>query len=240
MIDLHIGLEQRNHFSAVTRAAQERHVKLQNKLFLLIVLMSAGFFYWLSITVLSGGTAELDRSVLLFLHKYDDPWINRACMLVSMLVTITSILFLCHFLYRRLWRNALVWFCATAGAPILSGIVKKLMHRHRPELWSLFYPQSSFGFPSGHATESMAIVLTLLIFFSSSKISLTRIAAGAIFIWVVGLCRMYLGLHYPTDIVAGWSLALIWVCTLGSLLHPLDSALPYCRTTHPLLPSGIK
>lgn len=240
MIDLQIGLEQQNHLSPVSHAAQESHAKFQHNLFLLIVVASAGFFYWLSITVLSGRTAELDQSVLLFLHKYDDPWLNRACMLMSMLVTIASILCLCYFLYQRLWRSALVWFCATAGAPILSGIVKKLMHRHRPELWSLVYPQSSFGFPSGHATESMAMVLTLLVFFSSSKISLTRIAAGAVFIWVVGLCRMYLGLHYPTDIVAGWSLALIWVCTLGLLLHPLDSALPYCRTTHPLLPSGIK
>lgn len=203
-------------------ASGTRHAGLLHSFLLLMAMVSAGFFYWLSIAVLSGRTLGLDQTVLQYLHGYRHAWLDRASLGMSMLVTTISIVVLCHFMYRRLWHSTLVWFSATAGAALLAGVIKKLMHRHRPDLWAAAYPQSSFGFPSGHATESAAIVLTLLLFFAPSKSRPVLIAASAVFISVVGLCRMYLGLHYPTDILGGWALAAVWVCTLGLLFHPLN------------------
>jgi undecaprenyl-diphosphatase len=114
---------------------------------------------------------------------------------------------------------ALFWFGSTAGASILCGIAKKMVERHRPELWVLASKHTSFSFPSGHATQSMAFVAALLLL-APREWRNTVLVLGLPWIALVGLCRLYLGLHYPTDILAGWALAAAWCCLLGLLRLP--------------------
>jgi membrane-associated phospholipid phosphatase len=65
--------------------------------------------------------------------------------------------------------------------------------------------------------QSMAIVAALLILLRSHRSLRACIWIGSLFVVTVGLCRMYLGVHYPSDILAGWALSGAWVCALGLL-----------------------
>jgi membrane-associated phospholipid phosphatase len=189
----------------------------RGKVFLLLAaILGVGTLYWLAIVVLSGSSLAFDVAVPRYLHRYADARLDRIASIVCMLVTVISIFVLALLLYRRWWRQALFWFCSTAGAAILCGLLKNIMQRHRPDLWILASHHASFSFPSGHAAQSMAIVVALLLLAGPARRGRLLIF-GAAFIGLVGVCRIYLGLHYPTDILAGWALSLSWVCLLGAL-----------------------
>lgn len=178
---------------------------------LLIGAVGASIFYWVTVAVLSGSSVGIDETILRYLHRYEDHRLYSFANAMSTLVTTISVLILSYLLYRRFWRMALFWFCSAAGAALLCGIAKKLMQRHRPDLWDVPFPHSTFGFPSGHATQSAAIVFALLLVGLPPKWRRTLLLIGGGFTALVGLCRVYLGLHYPTDVAAGWALALAWV-----------------------------
>jgi undecaprenyl-diphosphatase len=189
---------------------------LNASMLLLIAVLAALTFYGLAIAVLSGTSTGFDNAVLRELHQYAPAHLKHFSNLVCMLVTCGSVFGLAYLLWQRQWRSALFWFGATAGASILAGVAKKAVERHRPELWALASPHASFSFPSGHATQAMAFVLALLALAPTAKRT-AILACGAAWIVLVGVCRLYLGLHYPTDILAGWALALAW-CSLLALL----------------------
>lgn len=71
--------------------------------------------------------------------------------------------------------------------------------------------RSSPAFPSGHAANSMAVTLTLLVLTWRTRWRRLVAVSGAAFIVLVGVSRVYLGYHYPTDVVAGWLFSLGWV-----------------------------
>lgn len=178
-------------------------------------VLAVNIFYWLAFYVKADAPISIERSILLFLHRYEMPLLDHLALAVSTLVTTLSVTTLIYLLYRRRWQATLFWFVSTAGAALLSGIAKRMVHRVRPEFWDVIAPQSSFGFPSGHATESMAMFVAALFLVRTSKARMTLLASAAFLVPLVGLCRMYLGLHYPTDILAGWTLSLAWVSALA-------------------------
>jgi membrane-associated phospholipid phosphatase len=193
-----------------------RHWHYSTKIMVLSTFVVAvNVFYWLAFYIKANAPISAERSFLLFLHQYEMPLLNHLALALCTLVTTLSVTVLLYLLYRRRWQSAAFWFAATAGSALLSGIAKKIVHRVRPELWDLIAPQSSFGFPSGHATESMAIFVAALCIVRTPKMRMAVVPMAAVFVPLVGLCRMYLGVHYPTDIFAGWALSLAWVSALG-------------------------
>jgi undecaprenyl-diphosphatase len=118
----------------------------------------------------------------------------------------------------RRWREASFAFLAFVGSALLNIGAKHFFQRQRPSLWESIAPESTFSFPSGHAMGSMtlAAVLVALAWQTRWRWPVT-IAAGA-FVALVGLSRVYLGVHYPSDILAGWCAALAWVMGLYLVL----------------------
>jgi undecaprenyl-diphosphatase len=206
-------------FGAPYRAPASHRIPANGIGLLLAFSLSAGSLYWLAVTVLSGRSLAFDSALLLHIHAFEPVRFVHFANAVCVLVTVFSVLMLAYLCWQRRWTSALFWFGSTAGASILCGIAKKLMERHRPELWALATKHASFSFPSGHATQSMAFVVALLLLAPAAKRK-TILALGLPWIALVALCRLYLGLHYPTDIVAGWALAAAWCCLLGLLRLP--------------------
>ena len=97
---------------------------------------------------------------------------------------------------------------------------KQLFARQRPSLWESIAPESSFSFPSGHAMGSMtlAMVLVLLCWHTRHRGWVSAAMAG--FVLAVGLSRVYLGVHYPSDIMAGWAAACAWTAAVYLLVFP--------------------
>jgi undecaprenyl-diphosphatase len=122
-------------------------------------------------------------------------------------------------LLRRRLHAALFFALAVGGAGLLNQVTKWLFGRERPKLWPSLAPEATFSFPSGHAMGAMALVTALVLLLWESHWRYPALALGSLFVLCVSVSRLYLGVHYPSDILAGWLAALAWVMGLHYLLY---------------------
>jgi undecaprenyl-diphosphatase len=114
---------------------------------------------------------------------------------------------------RQLHALALL-LVATVGGEGLNLALKDLFDRPRPDIALHLAPVDSPSFPSGHAMESAVIYFTLAALLARlvepRRLKLYFLGLAAVFSLVVGLSRVYLGVHYPSDVLAGWTAGLAW------------------------------
>jgi undecaprenyl-diphosphatase len=121
---------------------------------------------------------------------------------------------------KKPWRA--LYIALSLSAVPLYVVIKTLVHRHRP--MSTFVTEfglKDYSFPSGHATASMAVYITLAYLLARrlpKPWSTASTAALALLVFFVGLSRVYLGVHYPTDVLGGWLLGALVVIGLHKLL----------------------
>ncbi|RZA18035.1 MAG: phosphatase PAP2 family protein [Lysobacteraceae bacterium] len=134
-------------------------------------------------------------------------------------VPFDLLLILALAMLRKL-REGLFAGVALIGSALLNLAAKQLFARARPSLWESIAPESTWSFPSGHAMGSMtlAMVLVLLAWRTRWRWWVALPAAG--FVAMVGLSRVYLGVHYPSDILAGWAVATGWAVGVYLLVFP--------------------
>ncbi len=119
-------------------------------------------------------------------------------------VTIVAALVLA---LRRHWHGALGLVVAVLGTQLLVQAMKLFVARPRPDAAEALHTPSGFSFPSGHSATSVALYASLALLAARACRGGTRYAAaacGGILIVAIGLSRIYLGAHYPTDVLAGW------------------------------------
>lgn len=157
-------------------------------------------------------------AVLHFFHDHQSSLRNALAIDLSAGVTVLSLCVLGWMLYCRRWRTAGWWLLAVGGSALLARLLKHAVARARPELFhDLIVPHHSYAFPSGHAVQSMAIVLAALLLCGPAHLRRRIALAGLPFVLAVGVCRLYLGVHHPSDILGGWALAAAWVSLLGAI-----------------------
>jgi membrane-associated phospholipid phosphatase len=114
------------------------------------------------------------------------------------------------------------WIAAFAGGGVMDTLLKRVVHRTRPAYGAAFVHAGSYSFPSGHAMGSMIgygmLLLTLFVFWHPKRVwkILVSLLAGLL-VLAIGLSRVLLGVHYPSDVAGGWVAALAWlaVCMTG-------------------------
>jgi undecaprenyl-diphosphatase len=126
---------------------------------------------------------------------------------------------------RRRWRSLIYFITTLLGSIIINRTAKVLLHRVRPHLWVSPAPEFDYGFPSGHAMSSMTLVAVLVILTWGSRWRFPVIIAGSLFVLAIGWTRLYLGVHYPSDILAGWTASVAWAVGVSLLIKPNKSAL---------------
>lgn len=173
-------------------------------------------FGLLSQTIESNGGLWWDRAFLQFLHRYStsnlDEWVARLTILGGVLALpaiITSALLLRLVLKQP--RAAFFFAVSFTGAWALDIVAKVVFHRVRPALWRSPLPESDYSFPSGHAMLSMALAASLVLLAWPTRLRWPALLCAVPGVIGVGLSRLYLGVHFPSDILAGWCAALIWV-----------------------------
>jgi undecaprenyl-diphosphatase len=127
-------------------------------------------------------------------------------------------------LLARAWRQAVFLVLASPGTVLLTQTLKPLVNRHRPPVAHLTTAGGP-SFPSGHAASTTALYGALLLialrsgrFRGNPRRGL--IAVVVVLLALIGLSRVVLGVHYPTDVLAGWLLASAWLALLAHTLPP--------------------
>lgn len=112
---------------------------------------------------------------------------------------------------RRRYRESVFAAVALGGSALLNLVAKQAFARERPSLWESISPEDTFSFPSGHAMGSMSLALVVVLLAWPTRWRWFACVGMAFFVAMVGLSRVYLGVHYPSDILAGWAAASAWV-----------------------------
>ncbi|MBK6729101.1 MAG: phosphatase PAP2 family protein [Xanthomonadales bacterium] len=164
-----------------------------------------------------------DAPIMNGVHRVASARLDGLMRLISKLgqnwgVVPLDIAVLVILLARRRWSLAGFWAAAVGGAAVLTVAAKLLFHRARPDLWVSVASEKTFSFPSGHAMGSMAAVAALVVLLWPTRWRYFALIIGAAFVVAVGLSRVYLGVHYPSDVLAGWTGALGWVVGVAALM----------------------
>jgi undecaprenyl-diphosphatase len=180
----------------------------------------------------------LDERILLSMRSPNDPsvplgphWLLPAAReftaLGSSTVLLTLILAVGGYLWleRRYGMLALV-LVSTFGGMAISSYLKIFFERPRPSIVPHLAPASSPSFPSGHSLVSAVVYMTLGVLLT--RVTTDRraktyfVVLAAAITCLIGLTRMYVGVHYPTDVLAGWAIGLLWALVCGAVARELQ------------------
>jgi len=177
---------------------------------------------WLSEEVFEGGLRQFDLAVRMLVHKFFSPQVTQFMQAMTFLGSIgflsaLFVILIAAFLFRGLKRAAAWLTIAVGGSIILDVSLKFSFHRARPTPFVGVLPLT-YSFPSGHALSSFCfygVLAGLLCARIQSQTGRILIwASSAALVAAIGLSRIYLGVHYPTDVIAGYLAAAVWVSTL--------------------------
>lgn len=195
--------------------------------------ISAAGFAVLAVIIGAGGLASFDHALLQVLRVPGAPsdpigpaWLEEAARDITALGGTPVLVLLTLAVALQLWinghaRRALFAIVAVGGAQILSEALKALIGRPRPDIVPHEVAVYSASFPSGHAMLATAAYFTLA-FILAAEISRTRnrtglYASAAVLAFLIGASRVYLGVHWPSDVLAGWCAGLAWAVTCATL-----------------------
>jgi undecaprenyl-diphosphatase len=189
--------------------------------------------------VQKGVTQQFDVAVLQWMHQHNTPLLTQLSVeltylgtgTVVMMIVAVAALFLWHTQHKH---SARLLLAAVAGNIILNGMLKLVFHRARPTVFEWQTTAVSSSFPSGHAmsaTVCYGTVAYLVIRLQKHRWSrvLTGIAA-VVLILLICATRLYLGVHYPSDVIAGMLVGLAWA---GFCMATLEASLVIARRRAP-------
>lgn len=123
------------------------------------------------------------------------------------------------------WRPSVLLALAAVGAVAASTTIKLIVARPRPDAEALV-TALGYGFPSGHSTQAAAVWLAVAVVLGSlTRRAGVRAALGAaamVVVVMVGVSRVYLGVHAPTDVLGGWALGALWTCAVLTAMRLLE------------------
>lgn len=202
-----------------------------------LVLIVASFsllliFVFLTERVLGGSTASVDEALMLFMREPNDihnPWgpgwfeeMARDYTALGGIPILMALSFVvaCYLAMERNYRATLFIVGTALGGLVVSTLLKEVFDRPRPDLVEQATRVYTSSFPSAHAMMSASMYLAFGSLIARYEARRRRKVAVLIFaataIVLVGLSRVYLGVHWPTDVLAGWTAGTIW--TLGCWL----------------------
>ena len=165
-----------------------------------------------------------DRSILDFLQAHRGPAQDAAALGLSRLGGPLGASLLAIGVAIGLWwalqRQAAFFFgLAVAGAALLNLAAKYFVPRSRPVSWMALHLPTAHSFPSGHSMAAAALGAALALLLWPTRWRWSGLAAGVAWALGMGWSRVYLGVHYPSDVLAGWVGSLGWVSGLHLLFR---------------------
>lgn len=193
---------------------------------LLISVGALWLFAELAGEVLEGETQRLDTALLTWIHSTSPGWLETPMRLVTVLgypwvVVPPLVLAVGIFYFKGLKSSAVLLLVSVPGAAILGIALKTFFERARPDLFDTGYEASFYSFPSGHAITAVSlygVIIFLIAIHLEGWRRWTVVVAGTVLVLLIGFSRLYLGVHYPSDVAAGYLASSFWVATVGMAL----------------------
>jgi undecaprenyl-diphosphatase len=218
-------------------AAGRRRVKLRTLVALAAAACAAGIFLALADDVVEGETQQLDEAVLLSFREEsdrDDPigprWVEEMARDVTALggtvvLTFITLAVTVFFLLQRKWHLGAYVAAAVMSGMIASSLLKSGFDRPRPDLVAHGQHVYTASFPSGHSMIAAVAFLTLGALVASAQkdraMRLYILGLAALLTMAVGVSRVYLGVHWPTDVLGGWSAGAGWALLCWAISRQL-------------------
>jgi undecaprenyl-diphosphatase len=195
-------------------------------LILLALLVSTWIFMLLAGRVVAGKTQAFDEELLIAMRRPEDlsipigpQWVESLAIELTSLggafILFTVVGIVAGYL-ALVGRFGMMWvvIAATVGGGIASSVLKDVVERGRPSVVPHLAHVRSASFPSGHSMLSAVVYLTLGALLARNtanwNLRLYFLGVAMLLTFLIGLTRIYLGVHYPTDVLAGWCAGLTW------------------------------
>jgi undecaprenyl-diphosphatase len=159
-----------------------------------------------------------DEDILFWFEDHHRPWLTRVMKAMTFvgdptMMVVLTILVAFGFLWWKRPRAACIVLATALLALLLSEVIKRTVRRPRPDVaWRLIQRPNQPSFPSGHSLNSMADYAVIALLTARHLRRRTArylvIAAGLVLPLLIGMSRPYLGVHYPSDVLAGWTMGL--------------------------------
>ena len=182
--------------------------------FIVFLLFFSALTYALKISHILEPFMVMDKITLLTIHEYVPSSLVGLFKFFTVVGSpyslIAATIILAGFLMiRKDVRASLVMLFSVGGVSVLNVVLKHIFMRTRPHLWDRTF-EHDYSFPSGHSMVSIAFILALTFVLWHSKCRNWVISLGTIFMLIVGFSRLYLGVHFPTDVITGYLIAGFW------------------------------
>lgn len=176
---------------------------------------------------------HFDAPLLWRLHGWHSPGLDAWVVTVTRLgyewfLIPADIVIVLGLLLVRRWREATFAALALVGSALLNLGSKQFFQRDRPSLWESIAPEDTYSFPSGHAMGSMTFACVVVLLAWNTRWRWPVVVLAPSFAVLVGVSRLYLGVHYPSDVLAGWLAAVCWVA--GCFLLMFQRRTPWRRS----------
>ncbi len=213
---------------------------LELSVLIAVALIVAGTWLFVVIAgvVVEGGTQHIDERVMQSLRRADDPavpigpaWVRDAAADFTalgggLILTMLSLAVAGFLLLHRRYGAFCLLLMASSGGALVNVALKLAFARGRPTIVPRLVAVSDSSFPSGHAMSSATIYLSLAVLLAgvtaSRRDRLYILSIALTLTFLVGMSRIVLGVHYPSDVLAGWTAGIVWalVCWLAIRTAP--------------------
>ena len=207
---------------------QHKHESKRRLNLIPVIIYALLLLAFITLALAAGQNQALwgDTALLQSLYFFNSQALDDAAVLISIIsspelllvgaVAASVVLWLRHQAYAAAGLALTV-----GGAAAANTVLKHLVARDRPELWASVAREYSFAFPSGHAMVASALAFAVIWLLWRTPYRGWAIMIGTVGFVVVSLCRVYLGVHYPSDVLGAWIASLLTVMTVSAVLSAL-------------------
>ena len=194
---------------------------MRHLLFAFILCLGLGSTFIYIATAMSNGSIDpFDTTVIAFVQGLETPWLTTVLTFFTWLgsgyVVVPMALILAAILYYGLRASPQAWLLliVIAGTPLFNTLLKHYFKRERPEIHRIL-DTHGFSFPSGHAMISFSLYAIIAFiawgFIKTAAGRVMLLLFTAFMILAISISRIYLGVHYPSDIVGGFTVSALWL-----------------------------
>lgn len=193
--------------------------KIKITIFLFLSILSVLCFTVVAFLIKGQRIARFDNSVISSIQGMERPWLTSVMKLftfigstpVVIVISISCLFLFFKFLHHRI--ELILFVVLVAGTACLNQLLKIIFHRDRPSLHRLIQ-ETGYSFPSGHSMEAFALYAALAFLLwrhvPTKRGRTTVILISIIMILLIGMSRIYLGVHYPSDVVGAYFASGFW------------------------------